>query len=99
MYGKVKALRSRGTRLSDHDIGRAPFVEGEVTLAGLGSTLVLTVVDPNSQVGSSLLPQLYDARLITMTQHKMLFKGEERPQGDAGPAYVQEWAVVVEKSA
>jgi hypothetical protein len=97
MHGKVKALRSRGARLSDLDIGRAQFVQGEVTLAGLGATLVLTVVDPNSQVGDSLLPQLYDARLITMTQHKMLFKGEERPQGDAGPAYAQEWAVVVEK--
>ena len=96
MYGKVKPLRASGKRLSDHDIARAQFVQGEVTLAGLGATLILTVTDPNSQVGGSLLPQLYDARLITMTQHKMLFKGEERPQGDAGPAYVQEWAVVVE---
>lgn len=97
MYGKVKRLRSAGKRLSDHEIGRAQPVEGEVTLAGLGATLVLTVVDPNSQVGGSLLPQLFDARLVTMTQHKMLFKGEERPQGDAGPAYVQEWALVVER--
>lgn len=98
MYGKVKPLRSRGVRLSDHDIGRAQHVVGEVTLAGLGATLVLTVTDPNSQIGDSLLPQLYDARLVTMTQHKMLFKGEERPQGDAGPAYIQEWAVVVEQA-
>ena len=50
---------------------------------------MLTVNNPNSQVGDSLLPQLYDARLITMTQRKMLLKGEERPQADAGPAYVQ----------
>lgn len=97
MYGKVKQLRSRGARLSDHDIARAQHVAGEVTLSGLGASLVLTVTDPNSQVGDSLLPQLYDARLITMTQHKMLFKGEERPQGDTGPAYVQEWALVVER--
>lgn len=96
MYGKVKQLRNRGQRLSDHDIGRAAFVQGEVTLAGLGASLVLTVTDPNSQVGGSLLPQLYDARLLTMTQHKMLFKGEERLQGDAGPAYIQEWAVMVQ---
>jgi hypothetical protein len=25
----------------------------------------------------------------------MLLYGEERPQGDAGPAYVQEWSVMV----
>ncbi len=96
MYGKVKQLRERGTRLSDRDIAKAAHVEGEVTLAGLGPTLVAQVRDPNSQVGTGLLPQLYDARLISMHGEKMLFKGEERPNGDAGPAYVQEWAVVVE---
>jgi hypothetical protein len=84
MYGKVKRLRAAGGRLSDHDIARANFVEGEITLAGLSATLVLSVVDPNSEVGASLLPQLYDARLITMTQYKMLFKGEERPQAMLG---------------
>lgn len=96
MYGKVKPLRDRGVCLSDHDIGGAPEVEGEVTLAGLGAVLVLEVRDPSSQVGGSLLPALYDARLISMHGGKMLFKGEERPQGDGGPAYVQEWAIVVE---
>jgi hypothetical protein len=95
MYGKVKRLRDRGVRLSDHDIGRAHPVEGEVSLAGLGTTLVLEVRDPNSQVSQSLFPKLYDARLISMHGSKMLFKGEERPQGDAGPAFIQEWAVVV----
>jgi len=96
MYGKVKRLRERGTRLSDRDIAKAPHVEGEVTLAGLGPVLVAQVRDPNFQVGTGLLPQLYEARLTTMHGNKMLFKGEERPQGDTGPAYVQEWAVVVE---
>jgi hypothetical protein len=42
--------------------------------------------------------ELYDARLVTMHGNKMLFKGEERPQGDAGPAYVQEWSVLVTSS-
>jgi len=96
MYGKVKRLRERGTRLSDRDIARASCVEGEVTLAGLGTVLIAQVRDPNSQVGTGLLPQLYEARLISMHSDKMLFKGEERPHGDAGPAYVQEWTVVLE---
>ena len=95
MHGKVKRLRNRGARLSDQDIARSEYVEGEVTLSGLGTTLVLTVTDPNSQVGASLFPQLFEARLITMHGNKMLFKGEERPQGDAGPAFVQEWSMVV----
>lgn len=96
MYGKVKRLRERGTRLSDRDIASSAHVEGEVTLASLGPVLVAQVRDPNSQVGTGLLPQLYEARLTTMHGNKMLFKGEDRPQGDTGPAYVQEWAVVIE---
>jgi hypothetical protein len=95
MYGKVKRLRERGARLSDRDIGQAPFVQGEITLAGLGATHVLAVKDPNSQVGDSLFPRLYEARLITMHGDKMLFKGEERPHGDTGPAYVQEWSILI----
>ena len=95
MHGKVKKLRSRGARLSDQDIARSEFVEGDVKLSGLNDTMVLTVSDPNSTVGASLFPQLFEARLITMHGNKMLFKGEERLQGDTGPAFVQEWAVVV----
>lgn len=96
MIGKVKRLRNAGKRLTDQDIARSQYVEGEIVLAGLRDTLVLTVSDPNSTVGSSLLPQLFEARLTTMHGSKMLFKGEERPQGDAGPAFVQEWAVLIE---
>lgn len=96
MYGKVKRLRERGQRLSDRDIGQAPHVEGELTLVSMAGTFVLQVKDPNSQVGDSLFPRLYEARLTTMHGDKMLFKGEERPQGDTGPAYVQEWSVVIE---
>lgn len=96
MIGKVKRLRNAGKRLTDQDIARAQHTEGEIRLAGLGATLVLSVTDANAQVGGSLIPQLYDARLITMHGTKMLFKGEERPQGDAGPAYVQEWSVLLE---
>jgi hypothetical protein len=96
MIGKVNRLRNQGKRLSDQDIGRSQFTAGEIRLSGLGDTLVLTVTDANSTVGASLLPQLFEARLTTMHGSKMLFKGEERPQGDAGPAYVQEWSVLLE---
>ena len=95
MHGKVKRLRERGRRLTDREIAQAPFVEGEVRLFGLAMTYVLEVKDPASQVSQSMFPTLYDARLITMHGDGMLFKGEERPHGDAGPAYVQEWSVRV----
>jgi hypothetical protein len=96
MYGKVKRLRERGRRMSNREIGQAPHVEGELTLAMLRSTYVLEVRPRNSQVGPGLLPELYEARLVAMHTGGMLFRGEERPQGDDGPAYVQEWSVMVE---
>lgn len=98
MFGKVKRLRASGKRLSSHDIGRSEYVEGEVRVYSLAGVIVASVSNPDSQVGGSLLPDLYDAKLVTMNEHGMLFKGEERPQGDTGPAYIQEWSVMVEKA-
>jgi hypothetical protein len=95
MYGKVKRLRQCGARLSNRDVSQAPYVEGELTLAAVRSTYILEVKDPASQVGASLFPALYEARLTTMHGSAMLFKGEERPKGDDGPAFVQEWSVMI----
>jgi hypothetical protein len=95
MYGKVKRLRQRGQRLSDRDIANAPFVEGELSLFSMGGVFVLSVRDPNSQTAASLYPELHEARLVGMQRGKMAFKGEERPQGDDGPAFVQEWSVLI----
>jgi hypothetical protein len=36
---------------------------------------------------------LHEAMLITTGGERMLFKGLEQPQGEAGPAFVQEWSV------
>lgn len=93
MFGKVKCLRHHGKRLSDRDIGAAQAVEGDVRVYGVGTSIVANVTDPSSQVGDPLVPTLYEARLTTMNSAGLLLKGEERPQGDAGPAYIQEWAV------
>lgn len=72
----------------DHDIARTDFVEGEVRVYGLGGGIVASVSDPNAQLGDRLLPFLYDACLITTHGRGMLFKGEERPEDDAGPIYL-----------
>lgn len=93
MHGQVKRLRERGKRLSGHAIGAALAVAGEVRIFGLATSTVASVTDPNSQVSGPLLPLLYDARVTTMQNTGMLIKGEERPEGEDGPAYVQEWSV------
>ena len=93
MIGNVKRLRHQGKRLSDREISAAPVVFGEVRIYGVGSSIVANVTDRNSQIGDPLLPTLYEARLTTMHGLAMLLKGEERPSGDAGPAYVQEWSI------
>jgi hypothetical protein len=96
MYGKVKCLRDHGRRLSNREINQMPAVEGALTLAAVRSTYVLTVRRHDSQVRPGLLPDLYEVHLVAMHTGGMLFRGEERPQGDDGPAYVQEWSVMVE---
>ena len=93
MFGKVKRLRHQGKRLSDREIGATPAVEGEIKVYGVGGTTQANITNPSSQVGEPLLPTLYEVRITTMHGPAMLLKGEDRPQGDAGPAYVQEWSV------
>lgn len=93
MIGKVKRLRHQGKRLSDREIGAVQAVAGEIRVYGVGSSVLANVTDPNSQVGDPLLPTLYEVRLTTMHGPGMLLKGEERPEGGTGPAYVQEWSI------
>jgi len=93
MYARVKRLRERGKRISDREIGAAQPVAGELRIFGLSSSTVASITDPNSQVGEPSLPILHEARVTTMHGAGMLLKGEERPEGETGPAYVQEWSV------
>lgn len=92
MRAKVKRLRERGQRMSDRQIASAAFVEGEVVVHGMGGMILAELQLPGNQVADPLLV-LYDAKLTTMHGAGMLLKGEERPHGDKGPAYVQEWSV------
>lgn len=83
--------------MSDQQIAAALPVEGELRVYGMGGTIEASVTDPSSQVGDPLIPVLYEAKLTTMQSSGMLLKGEERPAGDRGPAYVQEWSVRFEQ--
>lgn len=95
MYVIAKPLRTHGKRRTDHEIAADQGKTGELTLAMVGPAYQLNLNDPSSSVHAPLLPVLYEAKLTTMGGERMLFKGEERPQGDAGPAFVQEWSVQV----
>lgn len=61
----------------------------------LAGVIMASVSKPDSQIGKPLIPLLYDAKLISMHERGMLFTSEERPQGDAGPAYIQEWSMMI----
>lgn len=93
MYVKAKRLREQGRRRRNEDIAADLGLVGELTLAMVGAAYQLNLNDPHSSVHAPLFPVLFEAKLTTMHGDKMLFKGEERPQGDAGPAFVQEWSV------
>lgn len=97
MRGKVKLLRRRGARLPPRDITAQEPIAGTLTLSAHQWTMeyVLALRAPNDNVNPPLL-QLFDARLIVMHHDGMRFIGIERTQGDDGPAYVQEWSVMVE---
>lgn len=78
--------------MSDHQIAAAVPVEGELVVHGMRGMIMAEVQQPNSQATAPLLV-LYEVRLTTMHGAGMLLKGEERPEGDKGPAYIQEWSV------
>lgn len=97
MYAKVKRLRNRGQRLSDQEIANTQPIEGELSMSGQQWTLerVVTLRNPSDSVSPSLIPDLCRVELVGLRNEKMMFWGVERPQGEAGPEYIQEWAVVV----
>lgn len=99
MHGKVKRLRQRGARLSDQDVANLQPVEGILVMAAHQWTMerVMSLRNPNDQVNAPLIPDLCDVRLMGLQNGKMLLKGIERPQGEDGPEYIQEWSVLVEE--
>lgn len=98
MYVRAKQLRERGRRRTHQEIASDEGKVGELTMVSVGPSYQLNLNDAGSSVHAPLYPLLHDARLTTMHGDGMLFKGEERPQGDAGPAYVQEWSIRLERN-
>lgn len=95
MKVQVKPLRQRGARLSDQQILSMPPVEGIIRVYGLGTTIQISMNAHDDQQGKPLLPDLYDARMVTMHGNKMLFAGIERTGDPLAAQYLQEWSVVI----
>ena len=95
MKVQVKPLRQRGARISDYQIQASAPAEGMLTVYGLGTTIQISVSASEDQQRKPLIPDLYDARLVTMNGAKMLFAGIERTADPLAAQYLQEWAVVI----
>lgn len=94
MKVSVKPLRQHGARLSDQQIASLPAIDGYLSLYGIGTTLQLSLYDGSGKQ-DSLMPDLYDARLISMHGSKMLFAGMQRTADPMAAQYFQEWAVQI----
>lgn len=97
MYVRAKRLRERGRRRTEHEIAADPGVVGELTMSSVEAYYLLNLNDLDSSKHAPLLPVLFEAKLTTMHGDNMLFRGEERPEGKNGIAYVQEWSVRLER--
>ena len=91
MYSIVKRLRHCGRRLHNRDISASPGVRGELAVAIVGYRPEAKIYDPNDQQRRPLIPELRDAKLVTMTPTGMLLYGTELAPD--GAEYVQEWSV------
>lgn len=93
MLVQVKALRQRGSRLTDHQIAALIPIEGALRVYGLSGSIQVSVSAPDDQQGKPLIPDLYDARMVTLHGNGMLFFGLERTGDPAAAQYAQEWSV------
>lgn len=89
----VKVLRQRGARRSERDIMAETGTVGQLSGAHIGSSFELKLFGGDGSRMEPIIPVLLDARLVSMHDDKMLFKGVE--QGVDGAQFVQEWSVKV----
>lgn len=99
MYSKVKRLRRRGERISDHEIGSDTGIVGHITIVLIEHVPVMKLHGAaDDAVQKPLLPLMWRAKVVMIRGDKMLFQGFERvgDQDDPASSVVrQEWAVQV----
>ena len=65
-----------------------------MSVYGIGATIQISIYDGSANQ-QPLLPDLYDARLVTMQGVKMLFSGIQRTGDPREAQYLQEWSVLI----
>lgn len=95
MLVKVKILRRHGVRRSDREIGADAGTDGNLTLYQSSGSCELKLFADDGSRQEPIIPMLFDARLVTMHNNKMLFQGLERQGEIADAQYFQEWSVMV----
>lgn len=94
MKVSVKAIRHHGIRYTDTQIASIEPTEGYLAFYGVGTTLEITLTNGDA-LRQPLLPVLYDARLVSMHNAKMLFAGIQRTADKNAAQYFQEWSVTI----
>lgn len=99
MYSKVKRLRRRGERRSDHEIAADEGVVGHLTIVLIENVPVMKLhAAGDDAVQRPILPLVWRAKVVMIRGDKMLFQGFERignPDDPDAPVEKQEWAVQV----
>ena len=99
MYSRVKRLRRRGERKSDHEIAADDGVVGHLTIVLIEAVPLMKLHGAGDDaVQKPILPEMWRAKVVMIRGDKMLFQGFERigNQDDPGaPVEKQEWAVQV----
>lgn len=99
MYSKVKRLRRRGERKSEHEIAADDGVVGHLTIVLIENVALMKLHGAGDDaVQKPILPELWRAKAVMIRGDKMLFQGFERVgnQNDSDAVVVkQEWAVQV----
>lgn len=95
MYSRVKVLRRHGERLSDHEIGAAPWHVGHLTIVLIEHVPVMKLhAAGDDSVMAPILPLMFRARVVSMHGDKMLFQGFERDERPDDKRR-QEWTVQI----
>ena len=97
MYSIVKERRRNGRPKSTRDLANEPGCIGHLSVHRVGGYVVASLQEcDSSRPDAKPLPDLYDVSLVGLGGEIMILRGYQRPgQEESGPAYVQEWSVMV----
>lgn len=94
----VKLLCTAGRRRPDRDIQGDPGKPGVLNCAMVGTRRRLSLTGFTDSRMESLLPDLYDPTILSITNGKMLYRGVAHAslgEAETAPKHEQEWSIMV----